>query len=92
MMMWYGDGMTGWGYVLMTIGMVAFWALIIVGIVLLVRAANRPANPPTVHPPSASGPTAEEIVAMRFARGEIDEDEYRQRIRALKSHQPGSDA
>ncbi len=89
MMMWYGDGMTGWGYVLMTVGMVAFWALVIVGIVMLVRASTpRPTPPP---PPAAavSTPTAEEIVAMRFARGEIDEDEYRQRLNALHSHRPG---
>ena len=90
MMMWYGDGMTGWGYVLMTVGMVAFWALVIVAIVLLVRSSNpRPTPPP---PPLASTPTAEEVVAMRFARGEIDEDEYRQRLTALHSHRPGPQA
>jgi putative membrane protein len=82
-MMWYGDGMNGWGYVLMTVGMVLFWALVIVGIVLLVRASNPRAMPP---PPTLSAPTAEEIVAMRFARGEIDEDEYRQRLNALHVH------
>ena len=25
MMWWYGSGMSGWGYALMTLGMVVFW-------------------------------------------------------------------
>lgn len=88
MMFWYGDGMSGWGYVLMTVGMVAFWALVIVGIVMLVRAAAPRSTPP----PSGYAPTPEEVVAMRFARGEIDEDEYRRRLDALHTHRPGSGA
>jgi putative membrane protein len=31
MMWWYGSGMSGWGYAVMTLGMVVFWALVIVG-------------------------------------------------------------
>lgn len=90
MMMWYGDGMTGWGYALMTVGMVLFWALVIFGIVMLVRASSPPPMPPPpASSPPVSSPTAEEIVATRFARGEIDEDEYRQRLNALHSHRPG---
>jgi len=30
-MWWYGPGMNGWGYGLMTVSMVLFWALIILG-------------------------------------------------------------
>lgn len=29
---------------------------------------------------------AEDVLAERFARGEIDEDEYRQRVTALREH------
>ena len=36
-MFWYGGGMSGWGYALMTISMVLFWALVIFGVVALVR-------------------------------------------------------
>lgn len=86
MMFWYGDGMSSWGYVLMTIGMVVFWALIIFGIMMLVRAAAPRSTPP----PSTQAPTPEEVVAMRFARGEIDEDEYRRSLDALHTHRPGS--
>lgn len=86
MMFWYGDGMSSWGYALMTIGMVVFWALVIFGIVMLVRASA----PRSAPPPSAQAPTPEDVVAMRFARGEIDEDEYRRSLDALHTHRPGS--
>ena len=49
---------------LMTIGAVACWALLIVGIVLLVRSVGR-SSPPTDRTP-------EQLLAERFARGEID--------------------
>jgi putative membrane protein len=35
MMWWYGPGMNGWGYGLMTLSMVLFWALVIFGVVAL---------------------------------------------------------
>ncbi len=73
MMFWYGDNTSGWGWALMTVGMVAFWGLLITGIVLLVRSpgtVGRPASQPPV--PS----TPEQVLAQRFARGEIDETEY----------------
>jgi putative membrane protein len=69
MMLWYDDNMGWWGYAGMGIGMVSFWALLIVGIVALVRytATNRPTPPFPTRPP-----TPEEVLADRFARGEID--------------------
>ncbi|QZY46091.1 MULTISPECIES: SHOCT domain-containing protein [Mycolicibacterium] len=79
MMVWYGGHMGWWGYAAMGIGMVVFWALIIGGIVVLVRLSiggtTAPAQPPA---------TAEQILAARFARGEIDEAEYRDRLAALR--------
>ncbi|WP_072810854.1 SHOCT domain-containing protein [Rhodococcus zopfii] len=86
MMFWYGDGMGGWGYVLMTVAMVLFWALVVVGLVMLVRAMSPGPQP---GPPPAPGPTPEDILATRFAHGEIDEDEFRRRLEALHSHRPG---
>ena len=90
MMYGYG-GMSGWGYALMTIGMVAFWGLVIVGVVFLVRALARgdhdrqpPAVPPSV-PPSAPPNRPEELLAERYARGEIDEEEYRRRLEVLRT-------
>jgi putative membrane protein len=56
-------------------------ALIVVAVVALVRHfAARPAQSVT---PTASS-SAEELLAQRFARGEIDEDEYRRRRDALR--------
>ena len=37
MMWWYGSGMGGWGYGLMTVGNLLLWALIIFGVVTLLR-------------------------------------------------------
>ncbi len=31
MMYWYGSGMSGWGYALMTVSMVLFWGAVIFG-------------------------------------------------------------
>jgi len=61
----------------MGLGSVLFLALIVVGVVLVVRG------------PSGGGPRRNEdgalrILDERFARGEIDEDEYRSRRRTLE--------
>ncbi|MGW0230647.1 SHOCT domain-containing protein [Actinopolymorpha singaporensis] len=103
-MFWYGAGMGWWGYVLMTISMIVFWGLLIAGVVALVRYAGRgpligpggeqPRVPaqgqaPAPHaPPPATRPTPDDVLAERFARGEIDEDEYRHRLDVL--HATGS--
>lgn len=73
-MWWYGPGMNGWGYGLMTISMVLFWALIIFGIVALVRYIGRAGRVDTARP------TPQQLLDERFARGEIDEEEYRRRL------------
>jgi putative membrane protein len=77
MMWWFGPGMTAWGYGLMTVSMVLFWALVIFGVVALVRYLSRNDRA------SAAPPTPEELLAERFARGEIDEEEYRGRLDVL---------
>jgi putative membrane protein len=77
MMWWFGSGMNGWGYGLMTVSMVLFWVLVIFGVVALVRYLGRQDRI------SAAPATPEELLADRFARGEIDEDEYRRRLDVL---------
>jgi len=79
MMWWYGSGMDGWGYTLMTVSMVLFWGLVIFGVIALVRYVGRQNRS------VASRPTAEQVLAERFARGEIDEPEYRERLDTLRS-------
>jgi putative membrane protein len=34
----------------------------------------------------AGGPSGESVLAERYARGEINENEYRERLRVLKEH------
>ena len=64
----------GWGagsWLVMGFMMLLFWTFVVGGIVWIVRGTRRATLPP-------SG-TARQILDERFARGEIDEDEYRQR-------------
>ena len=71
----------GWGWwFLMSIGMVAFWALVIYGIVWLVRGQTpqRREEPPTDPP--------REILKRRLAAGEISIDEY-ERLRETLDEQ-----
>ena len=76
--MYFGDHMSSWGWAFMGLGSVLFWAVLIIGIVALGRHLKG-RNPFG----SGSRSSAEELLAQRFARGEIDEAEYRQRLAVL---------
>ena len=76
----YGHGMTGWGYPLMWFGMATFWVVLIGAVLLLVRRTRDDKNQPT------NGLSADEVLAHRFARGDIDEQEYASRQAALHAH------
>ena len=80
MMWWYGNGngMDGWGYGLMTVSMVLFWGLVIYGVITLIRYLARQDRS------VAARPSPEQLLAERFAHGQIDEQEYRQRLDALR--------
>ena len=74
-MMWDND--YGWGaWLAMSAGMVAFWALVAVAVVAVVRSTrdDRP-----------SGDEANRLLDERFARGDIDEQEYQARRDLLRS-------
>jgi putative membrane protein len=43
-------------------------------------------NRSVTHPPAPRASTAEEILAERYARGEIDTGEYRERLNELRQH------
>ena len=81
MMWWYGNGsgMDGWGYALMTVSMVLFWGLVIYGVIAMVRYLGRQDRSV-----AATRPTAEQVLAERFAHGQIDEQEYRERLDVLR--------
>ena len=84
---WYGDHMSGWGYGLGIAGMVLFWGLLLVAVVAAVRYLGRGRQERIPQEPPAAGsgpPEAEQVLAERFARGEIDADEYRQRLDILR--------
>lgn len=88
-MMYYGNGhMTDWGWFGMTVGMVAFWGLLIALAVLVYRAFSNGASGRQ----SSNGPTGaadpRQILAERYARGEIDEDEYQRRLATLTGTAP----
>lgn len=78
MMFWTDTTLTGWGWAAMTLSMLLFWGLLIALIVVLVREQGRPA-------PHRYGPRVapEQLLGERFARGEIDEEEYRRRLTML---------
>jgi putative membrane protein len=77
-----GYTMSGWGWLLMTLGMLGFWALVaVLALALLWRG-----GPPHQQPQPDQQPrlNPEEVLAERLARGEIDPDEYRQRLQTLQ--------
>lgn len=71
-MMW-GTGMGWGGWLFMGLTMVAFWALVVFGVVALFRGAGSR----TVG--EHRDREARQILDERFARGEIDAEEYRTR-------------
>lgn len=85
-MMWFGSGGWGWGgWLLMSLAMVLFWAALITVIVVSVRYLTGPRS--TDSHAHGSGPSrAEDLLSERFARGEIDADEFRQRHALLREH------
>ncbi len=86
-MMWYDHDMGWWGYAGMGIGMVLFWALIIVGIIALIRVSmGSGSSTAGVGAAPRQHARPEEILADRFARGEIDEVDYQNRLRLLREH------
>ncbi|MFD9816481.1 SHOCT domain-containing protein [Streptomyces sp. NPDC059080] len=101
MMYWYGHG-GGWIWPWMLVGHFLFWIVIIVVAVLLFRAFNRRPGPPGGGhptwgtPPSSGTPgresSAEQILGERYARGEIDEEEYQRRLATLRGSPPGPTA
>jgi putative membrane protein len=78
MMFWYDHDVSGWGWFAMSVGMLLFWALIITVAVVLFRALDRP------HERTPAKPSPEDILRERLARGEIDEDDYRRLLNALR--------
>lgn len=85
-MFWYGPGhMAGWGFagagaIIMIVTAVLLWAVLVTGLVVLIRYLRGPlppARPETPEPPAS-------VLADRYARGEIDDEEYHRRLETLR--------
>lgn len=76
-MHWWNDGWSWWNWALMTTAMLAFWAFVAWAVVMLVRSPDRAFGDARRSP--------EQILAERFAAGEIDAEEYHRRLEALRS-------
>jgi len=85
-MFWYGHDPSGWGWFAMSVGMILFWAALIGFGVLLFRALSRSTDTGATTSTGRNGPAAEQYLAERFARGEIDEDEYLRRLTVLRAN------
>ncbi|MEU9119931.1 SHOCT domain-containing protein [Streptomyces sp. NPDC048506] len=93
-MFWYDHGAGGWAWFAMSVGAVLFWALVITAGVVLFRAFARsaPSGGERTGWPGGRGPaapTAEQILAERYARGEIEDEEYRRRLATLRASTGG---
>jgi len=83
MMYWYDHGFGGWSYAGMVVGMVVFWAILLGGIFVLLRYTSSRDNTGSTAP---RDPDPQQLLAARYARGEIDDTEYRQRLTVLREH------
>ena len=81
-MMWWWHN-SGWGWFWMTVMMVVFWGLVAVAVVAVVRALGAQDRNAT---PRGSTPSPDEVLDERFARGDIDVDEYRRHSDELTAH------
>jgi len=76
----YGDGGIGWGgWLVMVAMMVVFWGAVAWVIVTLIRQ-----NGSRSLPQASSGPDPLRLLEERFARGEIDDEEYKRRRDVLR--------
>ena len=83
-MMYYGDHMGGWGYALMGLTSLLFWAVLGVGGIALIRFLKH-----TQGNPAGAVRHPEQILANRYADGQIDDEEYHRRLSTLRdTHQP----
>lgn len=75
-----GYGSPGWGTGFGFMFMILFWVLIIVGIIALVRWLMMTSGNTSKSPTK----TARQILDERYARGEIDREEFEQKKRDLE--------
>ena len=72
---------SGW-WVVMPLAMVLFWGAVVWLVVTFVRGLS-------ARPSGEGAQRPDEILARRYARGEIDKDEYRRRLDTLRTDRAG---
>ena len=89
---WYGHG-AGWEGWLMFLFVIVFVAAVVVAVVFLVRylaqpqaAQTLPPQQAVITPPTATSPSEspQDILKRRYAAGEIDREEYLQKLGDLQ--------
>ena len=89
MMDWGG---WGWWWVLMPLMMVAFWGLVAWVVITVVRGNQTDSTRSDQQvPPAGPEKSAEQMLAERFARGEIDAAEYNRAVDVLRATRSGED-
>lgn len=79
-MMWWNNGMGWGGWIAMALIMVAFWSLVVFGVVAIFRGDRESSS---TRASLQRDPL--EILDERFARGDIDAEEYNARRDALRA-------
>ncbi len=81
MMYGHSDYPGNWGSLVMIVSMVVLLAVLIGGFAFIARYVRKgPTASAGVHI------SAEDLLAERFARGDIDEDDYLTRLATIRSH------
>ena len=70
--------------IVMTVVLVVLLVAVIIALVFAIRYLSRSGS--HYNRASSEATRAEDALAQRFARGEIDEDEYRRRMTLLREH------
>ena len=84
--MYHGSGdLSAWGWLVMSLGMLVLVGVLIAGAVAFVHYLGYGPRRGAQAGTSASA-DPETILAARFARGEIEEAEYLDRLAALRAH------
>ena len=85
----YYNGGSHWGlWLLMSLAMLVFWGILAWAVVNIVRHNNAHRDGRSQSPAGTGGSDALRILDERFARGEIETDEYTRRRELLKGVGP----
>lgn len=82
---WNQHNMSGWDWFAMSIGSVLLWAVLLTVAVLLIRNQIHTSQRSN----TVAAPPPEQVLADRFAHGEIDEEDYRNRLAVLRTDGSG---